>query len=77
MNNRKSSKKRLAGLKAEHWKLDRLVLHLTAQATENSRKSNQSDQNKLKEFKKRKLALRDEIARIESEIHSSYELKKT
>mgnify|MGYP001200258478 CR=1 FL=1 len=72
MVDRKDIRRRLTQLKNEHFKLDKLVLHMTAQASESSKKMDPTEQNRLKEFKKRKLALRDEIVRIERDIQSSY-----
>ena len=68
MNDLKSYRKKLAQLKAEHWKLDRVVLHLTAQSKDKSKALSAQDQNKLSEFKKRKLAIKDEIIKLQNEL---------
>ncbi len=52
--------RRLAGLRDEHHKLDATIAELTAEAS--------FDQLELKRLKKRKLRLKDEIARLESAI---------
>ena len=72
MNDRKSFRKRLATLKAEHWKLHGVVLHLTAQSKDGSRVMSPLDQNKLKEFKKRKLAIKDEIIQLQKELDKTF-----
>ena len=72
MSNRKSLKNTLTKLKAEHWKLDKLVLHMTAQASDSSKGLSGREENILSGFKKRKLIVRDEIMRIEKQIHDLY-----
>ena len=53
-------KQRLAELREEHRKLDTEIAELTAQAA--------YDQLEVKRLKKRKLRLKDEIARLESAL---------
>ena len=71
MTNLRLSKKRLSKLKAEHFELDRLILHLTAQSLESSKKASPNEKNKLKDFKQKKKAVSDEIAKLENEIQNS------
>ena len=71
MTDLKIAKVRLTKLKAEHFELDKLILHLTAQALEASKKASPNEKNKLKEFKTKKQAVSDEIARLENEIQNS------
>ena len=68
MTDTKASKRRLSKLKAQHWNLDKIVLHMTAQAAEAHGTMAPAEYNRLADFKKRKLALRDEISRIEAEL---------
>ncbi len=53
-------KQRLAGLREEHRKLDAMIAELTAETMH--------DQLEVKRLKKRKLRLKDEIARLESAL---------
>ncbi len=53
-------KRRLATLREEHRKLDTTIAELTAQGS--------FDQLEVKRLKKRKLQLKDEIARLESAL---------
>lgn len=50
---------KLRGLRIEHRDLDQIIEHLTLDM--------RSDELQLKRLKKRKLALKDQIARLESE----------
>lgn len=71
MTNLKIAKQRLTKLKAQHFELDRLILHLTAQGLEASKKASPNEMNKLKEFKTKKKTVSDEIKKIENEIQNS------
>ena len=71
MTDTKASRRRLSELKAQHWNLDKIVLHMTAQAAETHGTMAQAEYTRLAHFKKRKLALRDEIARIETELNQN------
>ena len=53
-------KQRLGDLREEHRELDKVIAELTAQAT--------ADQLEIQRLKKRKLQLKDEIARLESAL---------
>ncbi len=53
-------KAKLAGLKAEHRELDEVIARLAARAP--------VDQLELQRLKKRKLLLKDQITKIESEL---------
>ncbi len=60
MANKESLKKRLAELREEHRKLDALIDGLAAEGP--------FDQIEVQRLKKRKLQLKDEIARVESAL---------
>lgn len=72
MSDSKSLKKMLTKLKEEHWKLDKLVLHMTAQENDRSKGLSSREENMLSGFKKRKLIIRDEIAKVEKQINELY-----
>ena len=60
MANKEPLKKRLAELREEHRKLDALIDGMTAEGP--------YDQIEVQRLKKRKLQLKDEIARVESAL---------
>jgi hypothetical protein len=60
MSDRLASKDRLEHLKTEHRDLDDIIQHLTSAVP--------VDQLQLQRMKKRKLVLKDMIARLESEM---------
>ena len=60
MANKESLKKRLAELREEHRKLDALIDGMAAEGP--------YDQIEVQRLKKRKLQLKDEIARVESAL---------
>lgn len=61
MNDQQTLKERLAGLQIEHRDLDDVIARMSAQQP--------VDQLQMQRLKKRKLVLKDLIARLESELH--------
>ena len=68
MSDLKSLKKQLNRLKNEHYQLDKVILHMTAQNFDDEIKKDQFELNKLTELKKRKLSIRDEIFKIQKQL---------
>ena len=61
MNDQQTLKERLAGLQVEHRDLDDVIARMSEQQP--------VDQLQMQRLKKRKLVLKDLIARLESELH--------
>tara|TARA_B000000437_G_C11539889_1_gene262748 strand:+ start:223 stop:444 length:222 start_codon:yes stop_codon:yes gene_type:complete len=68
MSDIKLLRKQLNNLKNHHYELDRTILHLTAQKFDAEAKKNPHELNQLKDLKKKKLLIRDQIFNIQKQL---------
>ena len=68
MSDIKLLRKQLNKLKNDHYELDRTILHLTAQKFDIETKKNPHELNQLRDLKKKKLSIRDQIFNIQKQL---------